>query len=228
MSCDPISKLVPLYVEGDLPGRRAERVRSHLAECLSCRALLEGYRASQRSLHAAARGPEIAGSTLENFRRAVWRRIGALPPRSALGRQLDRAWAGLRHWAAQPAMAALVVFAVVGGSFALSRVTGPGGVTEMRGTAPGGAARGRAEETVTAEDNGGEERTAGESDDPSEPMLAQATFEDGEGAEGSGEAAGDEGTPSDDSLRIEIQTRDPDVRIIWFSPTEDHAAGVED
>jgi anti-sigma factor RsiW len=222
MSCKPISRLFPLYVEGDLRARQAERVRIHLGSCLPCRALLEGYRASQRALHAAAH-PEISGATLEDFRRGLWRRISSLPPRSALGRQLDRGWATLRHWAAQPAMAAVVVFLVVGGSFALSRVTGPGARSEMRL----GAAPGRADETPIVDETGAEER-ASEGDDSAEPMLAQASFDDTESGEPVGEGPADEGTPGDDSLRIEIQTRDPDVRIIWFSPTEDHGAGAED
>jgi anti-sigma factor RsiW len=220
MSCDPIAKLIPLYVEDDLPRRRVERVRNHLGECLSCRALLEGYRASQRSLRAVP-PPDLAGATLEDLRRTVWRRIRALPPRSALGRQLDRGWAALRRWTAQPAMAAVVVFAVVGGSFALSRLTAPGVRPEP---APGHV---RIDEAAPLADPVAQVGLE-EGEDPSEPMLAQATFDDGESGEPSAEPATDDGPSTDDSLRIEIQTRDPDVRIIWFSPTEDHAAGVED
>jgi hypothetical protein len=230
MRCDPVKKLVPLYVEGDLSGRRAARVRGHLQDCLSCRSLLEGYRASQRALRASA-APEITGAALEQLRRAVWSRITRVPPRSALGRQLDRGWAALRQWTSQPAMAALVVFAVVGGSFALSRATGPGATAERR--APAAGRQGWPswnDELALREDGNGDERAAAENgDDPGEPMLAQASFDEGADAEPAPEPTGDEAAPAgDDSVRIEIQTRDPNVRIIWFSPTEDHAPGVED
>jgi hypothetical protein len=158
----------------------------------------------------------------------VWKRIAALPPRSALGRQADRAWAALRQWTAQPAMAALVVFVVVGGSFALSRVTGPAGGRPDLHTG-GQLAGGRyGDEALPSDEASAEEHAPGDGDDPAE-LLAQASFDEGgEVGEGAAEPASDEATASDDSLRIEIQTRDPNVRIIWFSPTGDHAAGVED
>src|SRR4051812_13709073 len=196
MSCDPIRSVIPLYVEGDLPGRRGERVRRHLESCLSCRSLLEGYKASQRSLHTLG-APRIEGETLDRLRRSVWKRIGTLPPRSALGRRVDRAWAALRQWTAQPAMAALMVFVVVGGSFALSRVNRPGPRPELHGGAL------RADEVVASEealfDN-----AAADVDEGAE-LIAQATFDEAaDVGEPPAEPASDEGSGNDDSLRIEI------------------------
>jgi anti-sigma factor RsiW len=230
MSCDPVRRVIPLYVEGDLPAAGAERVRAHVDECLPCRSLLEGYKASQRALRALG-APPIAGNTLDGLRRTVWRRIATLPPRSALGRQVDRAWIALRQWTAQPAMAALMVFVVVGGSFALSRVTGPGARPEGHAgaTSPSGRTHAEPGEAVPGDESGSDEHLPGEGDEAAE-LLAQASFDDS--SESAGEPApeptSDEAAGSDDSLRIEIQTRDPNVRIIWFSPTGDHPAGVED
>jgi hypothetical protein len=223
MSCDPMRRVIPLYVEGDLPGRRAERVRRHLEDCLSCRSLLEGYKASQRALHAVG-APPIAGGTLDELRRTVWKRIATLPPRSAFGRRVDRAWVALRQWTAQPAMAALVVFVVVGGSFALSRVSGPGPRPDLLAGQPGR----HVEESAVSDEALADEHATGEGDEGAE-LIAQATFDEGgDMGEPAAEPANDEATGSDDSLRIEIQTRDPNVRIIWFSPTGEHPAGVED
>jgi anti-sigma factor RsiW len=223
MSCDPIRSVIPLYVEGDLPGRRAERVRRHLEDCLSCRSLLEGYKASQRALHSLA-APQVPGGTLDELRRNVWNRIATVPPRSALGRQVDRAWATLRQWTAQPAMAALVVFVVVGGSFALSRVSGPTARPDLHAGQPGR----HGDEAAASEEALADEHIAGDVDEGAE-LIAQATFEEGgDLGEPAPEPASDEGSGNDDSLRIEIQTRDPNVRIIWFSPTGEHASGVED
>jgi|SRR4051812_45356360 anti-sigma factor RsiW len=223
MSCDSVSRLVPLYVEDDLPSRRAEAMRSHLGGCLSCRALLEGYRASQRSLHGMRR-PEIGGAALDDLRRTVWRRIRALPPRSAVGRRVDQIWVSLRAWASQPAMAALVIFAVVGGSFALSRVTEPGTVSSVR---PGPLGRSRMAEAPRNDEVVAVDPAAADDEAP-EPNLALAQADFDEGGETPDPDSVEGGPGGDDSLRIEIQTPDPDVRIIWFSPTEDHAAGVED
>jgi anti-sigma factor RsiW len=223
MSCDPIRSMIPLYVEGDLPGRRAERVRRHLEDCLSCRSLLEGYKASQRALHTLG-APRIAGGTLDELRRTVWKRLATLPPRSALGRRIDRAWVTLRQWTAQPAMAALVVFVVVGGSFALSRVSGPGTRPDLHAGQPGR----HVEEALAPDDPLADEHVAGDGEEGAE-LIAQATFDEaGDMGEPPAEPAGDEATGNDESLRIEIQTRDPNVRIIWFSPTGEHPAGVED
>jgi anti-sigma factor RsiW len=223
MRCDEIEKLVPLYVEGDLPARRAERVRRHVEGCAACRSLLDGFRSSQRWLHGA-RAPEVGGAALEALRRTVWRRIEAEPPRSAAWREIERIWAGMRRWVAQPTMATLALFVVVTGSFALSRVTatssaGRPGHTRWT-TAPASDGAGSAGAPAG--------RAAGEArpEAPSEPMLAQASADlGGDGAER--DPTSDE-PGADDSLRIEIQTRDPDVRIIWFSPTEDRAPAVED
>jgi hypothetical protein len=118
-------------------------------------------------------------------------------------------------------MAALMVFVVVGGSFALSRVNRPGPRPELHGGTL------RADEVVASEealfDN------AGADVDEGAELIAQATFDEAaDVGEPPAEPASDEGSGNDDSLRIEIQTRDPNVRIIWFSPTGDHPSGVED
>src|SRR5690349_15108908 len=124
MKCRPIQKLIPLYVEGDLPRRKAERVREHVDECLPCRGLAEGYRASQRWLHTSP-APTPTGAALEKMRQAVWRQIQAEPPRSALVLWFERVLADLRRWANQPGVAVATVCLVVLGSVSLSRIRGP-------------------------------------------------------------------------------------------------------
>ena len=49
MSCDAISKLIPLYHYGELTPDEEERVESHMHECTACTRELE----QQRSLAAA-------------------------------------------------------------------------------------------------------------------------------------------------------------------------------
>jgi hypothetical protein len=210
MSCPSIEKWIPLFVEGDLSERRTEKVRRHLDGCAQCRSLVDGYRLSQRWLRSAP-PLEVGGATLEGLRRSVWKRIGSEPSPSPAWRQIERGWAALRHWAAQPAMATLALFVVVTGSFALSRVSGP---------ALGPAAHHRLDSQDPTAAPSNEEPAA-------EPMLARASLEEGDEME-PGSAEGAEPGVASDDMRIEIQTRDPDVRIIWFSPTEDRAPPVED
>ena len=73
----------------------------------------------------------------------------------------------------------------------------------------------------------GADENAGEPSDD-ETILAAATPEEmAEGAEtGEAEPMAAEGTSSKD-MRIEIQTKDPDVRIIWFTPAASEPAAVE-
>jgi anti-sigma factor RsiW len=217
MSCKRIQELVPLYVESDLPRRKLERVRRHLADCLPCRGQLEAFRASQRWLHSAP-VPEVGGARLDQLRRSVWRHIAAQPPRSALTVRVERAWVSLRAFAAQPAAAAAAVFVVVLGSVALSRVGGFGATAVMPSETAPAAALASDEHFLDAPD---------ELDDAEEVapdrILAQASLEeshdliDGE----MGREVAEEGSAADNGLRIEIQTRDPNVRIIWFTPQEE-------
>jgi len=61
-------------------------------------------------------------------------------------------------------------------------------------------------------------------EDPSE-ILAAATPE--ELAEGSETEAEPTEEAASDNMRIEIQTKDPNVRIIWLTPPANEAAPVE-
>jgi hypothetical protein len=206
-SCEAIHRLVPLYAEADLPARKQARVRQHLQGCQACTALLESYRTSQKWLRATG-APRTSGATLDQLRRAVWRRIDAQPPLSWTWRELERLWAGLRAWAARPSVAALAVVVVLMGSVALPRLSGLGG----------------ARIGPQADDLAGSDELAAGAGNL---LLAQADLDDD--GEPVGELQSDDRAAAvDPTMRIEIQTRDPDVRIIWFSPPEDRSGTLED
>ena len=67
MSCRRTEKLIPLYVEGDLGDRKAAMVRSHLDSCSTCRTSVGQYEASQEWLRYAP-APEVDAAMLENLR----------------------------------------------------------------------------------------------------------------------------------------------------------------
>jgi hypothetical protein len=209
MKCQGVANVLPLYVEGDLPRRKDARVRRHLASCLPCRGLSEEYRRSQQWLHASA-GPAVPGDQLEAMRRAVWRRLEEQPRPSRLSLAFERGWMALRRWASQPAVAVASIGLVVLGSLVMPRVSGLGGA---RLTVP---------VEVPREDVADEAATE-PSDDPE--ILAAATPEElAEGAEAEADPAED---TNSDNMRIEIQTKDPNVRIIWLTPPANEAAPVE-
>jgi hypothetical protein len=211
MKCQVIQQLLPLYVEGDLPPRKRERVDHHLESCLGCRGLCDEYRRSQQWLHASV-GPPLSGEKLESMRRAVWRRLDHEPRPTPLWLALERGWMALRRWAGQPGIAVAAVGLVVLGSVTMTRMSGLGG------TRLGVPPEVQVPHEELSDDSAGEV-----ADDPG--ILAVATPDEMEAAE-TGEAE-----PTDESaannMRIEIQTKDPNVRIIWLTPPTTEAAPVE-
>lgn len=230
MSCEKFEKLIPLYVEGDLRPRQMNGVRTHLSSCLACCKTVESYRATQRWLREAAVA-QVPAAALDRMRAGVSRRIDAVPPPAAFWRELERGWALLRQWASQPAVSVAAVFVVVLGSVAVSQVVGPRGgrselvertAAEQLGS-PNVATMGHGDGELSQEafaDRG--ETTGGPADEVAvDRLLAQASTDElGDGAgEPSGHAPARDDA-EDDEMRIEIQTRDPNVRIIWFTPPE--------
>lgn len=117
MNCNKIEKLLPLYVGGDLPGRDASQVASHLSSCEGCRAVAEEFEASQQRLSNFA-VPEFDAEFYEQLRGAVMSEINSGPAaRPSMFRTL-RAF-----FTARPALAAslatLALFCAL--SFAIYR-----------------------------------------------------------------------------------------------------------
>jgi hypothetical protein len=214
MTCQSTQEVLPLFVEGDLPRRQTERVRRHLESCLPCRGLCEGFRHSQQWLRTTV-APTLAGTSLERMRWSVWRRLENEPRPASWWLAIERGWAALRRWASQPMVGAVAVMLVVLGSVTMTRMEGLGGSRLGAGLQP----------EAVLEETAGDNGAADPSDDP-EMMLAQASPE--ELAEGTelGEADGKDDR-ADNAMRIEIQTQDPNVRIIWFAPPASEPPPVE-
>lgn len=215
MSCDSIRKLLPLYaVEGDdLTASRREAVRVHLAGCTTCRAEESALRTSLAWFRArAVRAPEIGGATLDGLRREILRRVQEQPAPSPFVRLVESWKAALERLVPQPALAAGVAAVLALSSVTLLR---PGQLAVTADLDGAGAA-----ESITESD--GDPR--GTEDDEPSALLAEARFapdEDfGFGPEQIGEeseVASEEPVASaEQPIRIEIQTQDPNVRIIWF------------
>jgi hypothetical protein len=216
MKCQAVQQQLPLFVEGDLPRRKSERVRLHLEDCLTCRGVQEQYRRSQQWLRASA-APTVGGERLEILRRAVWQRIQHQRRPAPLWLAIERGFAALRAWASQPPVAIAAVGLVVLGS-----------VTMTQGL--GGSRLGAQLDLIhqPQQEELADDIAAGELPDDPE-FLAAATPEemadgtetgDTEGGETAAENAGS-------NMRIEIQTQDPNVRIIWFTPAAAESAAVE-
>lgn len=233
MKCKSIEQLLPLYIEGDLPPRKTRRASDHLRDCPACRAKASEYRDSQAWLHA--QGPlDLDESVFDDLRGQVLRRIHAHPAQGgvrslrlilAVAVTLCVIAAGLVVYLSQrgprsvqetpaelvqnPAMPALREPEKV------EHAPGSKGGAEKR-QPPHAARRGARVEPPAAaarlatEENGGKvdiEALPDPAAVPQWPLMSS----------GADTRTDEEDQAETDTLRIEIQTSDPNIRIIWFA-----------
>jgi hypothetical protein len=79
MRCSTIEKLLPLYVEGDIREGEASKVQAHLSSCDVCRHVAEEFRASQNLVHAYD-APEFDEEFYEQLRATVLTGINSVQP----------------------------------------------------------------------------------------------------------------------------------------------------
>jgi hypothetical protein len=217
MDCARVEGLAPLLVGGELDADLSDQVRRHAATCERCRLTVEEYKESRDWLREF-RMPELGSGTYDDFRKAIWQKIEDRPPRPALVGLAGRTWEWLRLVAAQPAVAVAGVLIVGLAAFGMYRHHTSGssaaaGLDAARGTSamsPSDLADLELEEELELDEGG-------------EQILAQAGFETLEaGGDLSEQVEGLKTTG--DSKRVEIETKNPDVRIIWFGPRDERAA----
>lgn len=131
MTCRSFRKSLPLYAGGDLGGRRAERVRAHLAACGSCRRDAAEFTRTLEAVWSWARTDDTPAWTETEWRAAVRSAVTASSPPFATS-----PGPGLLL---RPVLAtSLLVIAVIGASFFLRpRVRPPVPVAGVSQAAPG-------------------------------------------------------------------------------------------
>jgi anti-sigma factor RsiW len=221
MSCRRFEELVALRVGGDLPPREAPRVEAHLANCAGCRQL-EAALVRDRAVLASRRTVAPIEKDLEEVRRNVLVEISRDAARRSIREGLGFALFRPRVRMAGLAVAGLVVCLLWLNPPRQRPAPGPSGHrpegdrTERLAAPPALAptARGEGERggsSVAARQARPEAQAAravrrispageGESEDPTLPVLQ----------------------------RIEIQTADPNIRIIWLcrqNARETHTTG---
>jgi hypothetical protein len=237
MNCTTVEKLLPLYVEGDLAAREAATLRAHLSSCDGCRGLAEEFRLSQARLHNFA-VPEFGAEFYEQIRGAVLTEIhsrpvarpslrqrlhGLFPLRPAFAVSLSLfVLCGALTWVVYRSLvkddAPLVGLEMGRGDFnpglliaapppPETKDASTAGVVDVRqaGSATGNrarqkfspAARREARAPVPSPENG----------DAATVAAAGQASNDGEVANI---------TPPQAIARMEIQTSDPNIRIIWL------------
>lgn len=223
MECKYVKEKVWLYVEGDLKQKELGAVERHVAFCPDCAGLVEEVRDSQawlRSSEPASFDEAFLASVRRGARAkiadcqtsrlqcaAMWAQVNFKPLILACPSLLLVCWLGL-HWANERDRNA--------------RSSGSGTTSDAM-------ARKEDEKTAVATPPGNrdvKERAVGGRTRRVRKRVHQAPpdeVEDEATQAASATQAANHDTYSV-PLRIEIQTEDPNVRIIWFAPGDGSAA----
>lgn len=235
MNCRRVENLIPLYVEGDLAIGIADRLAAHLEWCGRCNWLADEYKESQSWLRSSE-PPEFDEAALNGLKAGVLKRIEETSARPSLLASLIQQWSRRQVFALSAAM--LIIFGVVVFYVHQARMnvrplvieavkqapdteSAPSyepGQTPVTGAAPGADLSKRHHAKIRAR-----AATPIILEQPFEPPLVSQANRPEESetapAEPTGKLPGDANHPPE-LLRIEIQTSDPNIRIIWFAPKE--------
>jgi hypothetical protein len=218
MDCRRIKLLIPLFVGGDLSEAEAERAREHLRSCADCRSLTAEFEASQKWFRQAE--PDFDEGFLRDFKRDVLQDVYKL-------KRQPRPWWPLAGFfnnrlSLVGSAAALLLFALV--AFYALRNTQESGVSNdpQRASIPAkkeGATDKTAEispDTTArpASDTVRPRRThharakkAAQRQDTTEMITSRVEYLK-------------EDEASEQFIKTEIETSDPNIRIIWLHPKE--------
>jgi anti-sigma factor RsiW len=237
--CTQIEDLLPLYVEGDLDRETETGVRSHLSACRTCAALAEEFTASQQWLHSYS-PPDFDSDSFAASRRAV------LEQASRRGRSwvmFARSLAPMPRLA----MAMLVIAILAGVIVATITLTRSPRSASDRSALQANAPRDETGVAPSKEKEGEEPQKAfvpvqipptNRPQDrktpadkaiqsvirlaalapPVRPPLGSALDSSFEQSIAGGLGPSDADPADTEMLRIEIETGNPEIRIIWFTP----------
>jgi hypothetical protein len=231
MKCEHSEHLIPLYVGGDLEPPEAETLRQHLDACVNCRQLHEEFAASHTWLSEFA-APDFEAPTYADLRASVIRKIEQQEKRGSWFQWLLPKWNPRLMLAASAASLAIVTgliavtyyrqqTPVTGGSDTLANggklITPEAGSRTFRPKI-------REEKQIKPVKTTRTERPR--SGEPAEIPLPPEAFQNDPFAAPSEEPVTTsdlaEATPAEpeerEMLRIELQTADPNIRIIWLTP----------
>lgn len=212
MKCRRIEESLPLFVSGDLSRRKERVVADHLSGCPDCDTQAAEYRESRAWLQTQGH-LDLGESAFDDLRGQVLRRIRAHPAQSGVR--------DLRF-----ILAVVVTFFVIAAGILVYLSKRDSG-TEQR-SAPDlveNPARPAPREPDRAERAAASTRVSekrrpsrrGSRSSPTEPVVATAAVPQAPAFVSSVADAASSEEDETDTLRIEIQTSDPNIRIIWFA-----------
>jgi putative zinc finger protein len=238
MLCAHAEKLIPLFAGDDLPARETEALRLHLESCVNCRRLSAEFEESREWL-CGFNTPQFDEAMLYGMRDSVLRDIGRIENRSRRFQWITQISPGWNLRFVFAASLALLLFCALF-SLVINRRQSPHDpVSTKAKLSPGktpadGASSDKQiavdkpvrrkfrrkpikhapEESIPIEATRIEPDLITQNMETVDPNADQAAVLD---------PANTDPTPNRNMLRIEIQTADPNIRIIWFAPKSDAA-----
>jgi hypothetical protein len=235
LKCKSIARNIPLYVAGDLAGKSEREVAVHLGACEDCRRLSEEFSESSSLLMRACSAPEFGPEVYTSIRSAVLADIGSRRSRPALFRH--------RWFYATAFAAVLITSGLTLQYFSSARRQAATGVAlappvtnqprshQAKGTSAQPHERSpllpvpvsRAIARVRRSAASDTAQTVSINRAQAAPAIAlpanSRPVTPGSAADGSALPTSARGW-SPQIARIEIQTANPNIRIIWLAPPE--------
>ena len=239
MNCRRIEQLLPLYVEGDLKSSLTIQIASHLELCGRCNWLADEFKESQSWLRSHE-APAFDDAFVGDLKRSVLARVAEPGARASL----FSSW--ITQWNRRQVLALAATLLLVVGMLTLyfyqsqarpnSNVVSI--VSDSQDTTKKGDRDLSSKESVAGADlkpkpfavkrrrsyspQTTSAANARHNPDVRPPRIDEEVVSPANSIERVNSSA-DVVPDSGDMLRIEIQTSDPNIRIIWFAPKEvDH------
>ena len=235
LSCKRTARMISLYVAGDLVGAPEREVAAHLAACEGCRRLAEEFSESSSLLTEACAPPDFGAEFYAGIRQAV---LGEI----ARDQRLAKPSLFRPRWLYATAFAAIVIVSgVMLQHFVSTRrepprdvahapqVTGEptpqsSEVPPRKKHEPAGKQGAPSNNVLARANPHGSSRHFAGTRQPDALVTAQAALVSGGQIEPAMQSSTRLGPvalePSSQVSRIEIQTADPNIRIIWLSSRE--------
>ena len=246
MKCELVEKLIPLHVGGDLQPPKSESLRQHLATCARCRQLHEEFEAGRSWLREFS-APDFDADVYADLSASVIRQIKQQEKRGSWFQWLLPKWDSRLMLAASAAVLALVTGLMAVTYYHQPAQVVSNGETLATGEKhdpPGAATQTlppqseQTHRTVSPRFHAASVQSNATRTEPNptiEAPLPQEAFQNDPFTASSGESVNNTGPadtttaePAEEStlekeqekemLRIELQTADPNIRIIWLTP----------
>ena len=238
MNCKDVQELLPLYVGRDLEERRLKLITAHLQSCAECAGSVDEYHETRQLLQQFA-PPPFSEAVYAGIRQRVLREIERDATAPGLSRLLESLFRPRLRWAV--AIALLLAVSVFTFYFVANRSNNRQQVagSEVKVDGPTSSSIKGSEEVPPETTVKSKVQGLANSTHPSQrrkgtavarDRTRPATVNNADTGSRSAEAFPERNlaqpntvptldpATSEKTLRVEMQTRDPNIRIIWFTP----------